>query len=172
MLPLLQQSQQQLRSSSLFPRLRFQPKRPFPVQAPSFAARPLYLSRRSKAHVSLAGFGSPKSSELSVTSVRDCLAVEKRSAATVHPLYSTPPSTQAAIVPRRQSTACLHTYAVLAVPTTKQQSQMHSSSLRRTLRDFAQLSPQAAVVKTQRDSRSAAAGRSALQHYAQLRARS
>lgn len=176
MLPLLQQSQQQLRSLYLFPGLRFQPKQPFSIQAPSFAARPLYTSKMRKVCVSVAAFSSPKSSELPVMSARDSLAVEKRPAASAHPLYSyaalqQPPSAPPAVMPCRQSTACLHTYAVLAVPTTKQQPQSHFHSLRGTLRDFAQLSPHSGVVKTSHDRRSAVAGRSALQHYAQLRGR-
>lgn len=179
MLPLLQQSQRQLsRSLCCLPRLQLQPKRPFQVQAPSFAARPLYMNRRRKACISFSKANSTQMSDRPETSANLSPPRKSQAVSAAHPLYnyaalhqgSSVPQATAAI-PHKHSASGLRTYAVMAVPATEQRPKSRPNNLHGTLSSFAKLSTQTAgVVPGQTASKPA--GKHAWKHYAHLRTRS
>ena len=181
MLPLLQQSQQQLsRAMCFIPYLHFQPRRPLHIQAPSFAARPLYMSKRRRARVSFIAPRNVKPSDHVISSAETAPDRKRNTATPANPLYSyaalqhKSSAVQApAAATQKQSTAGLQTYAKMAVPTIKQQPSSQKSSLHGSLRGFALLSPHSGIGKPQQSSvKTAGTGRSALKRYAQLHTRS
>lgn len=179
MLPLLQQSQRQLsRSLCCLPRLRLQPKRPCQIQAPSFAARPLYMSRRRKACVTFTTPDSIQSSEHAPTSARASPPRKHHAKPAAHPLHSyaalqkaTSAPQASMLLPQRHSTSGLRTYAVMAVPAAEERPRSQPNNLHGTLSNFARLSTRTES-GTQHQTSGKSAGRGAWKHYAHLRTRS
>lgn len=176
-LPILRSQQMQHRSFCLFQFLPSQPMRQHSVQAPCFAARPLYSPSSRKVRVSLrvpyiVSAGNTGGSAALTPTLRQKRKLQ------AHPLYNYAglhqyeTATAPAAVSQKRSIACLQTYAVMAAPAS-QQSISQACNVRGTLRDFALLrgcATPAPGVRRPLSSPGATlkADRSALKQYAQL----